>query len=139
VGFCWGGGVSFTYATQRPDLAASVVYYGMAPSAAELAHIEAPVLALYGGSDARVTSTAAPTAQELSRLGKSFDYRIYEGAGHAFLRQQEGMGGANLRATQDAWPRTVAFLRAKLEAGSMSSSGSSSLALAPALDDCCSP
>jgi carboxymethylenebutenolidase len=139
VGFCWGGGVSFTYATQRPDLAASVVYYGMAPSAAELAHIEAPVLALYGGSDARVTSTAAPTAQELSRLGKSFDYRIYEGAGHAFLRQQDGMGGANLKAAQDAWPRTIEFLRGRLEAGASSSAVAPVLAAFSLPDECCAP
>jgi dienelactone hydrolase len=51
---------------------------------------QAPVLAFYGGNDARVTSTAAPAAMELQRLGKSFEYEIYPGAGHAFLRQQGG-------------------------------------------------
>jgi len=35
----------------------------------------------------------------------------YEGAGHAFLRQQDGREGANLRAAQKAWPRTVQFLK----------------------------
>jgi len=140
VGFCWGGSVSFSYATRRPDLGASVVYYGTAPAPAELARISAPVLALYGGSDARVTSTEAPAAKELERLGKSFDYRIYEGAGHAFLRQQDGMGGANLRAAQDAWPRTIGFLRDKLEDGSSPGSGMKTGAAGlAAFDDCCSP
>jgi dienelactone hydrolase len=38
----------------------------------------------------------------------------YEGAGHGFLRAQEDRAGANLKATQNAWPRTVAFLREQL-------------------------
>jgi carboxymethylenebutenolidase len=141
VGFCWGGGASFSYATQRPDLGASVVYYGTPPSEGDMARIQAPVLAFYGGSDARVTSTSGPTASALERLGKSFEYQIYQGAGHAFLRQQEGMSGANLRASQDAWPRTLAFLRDKLESPATSAAG-----LGPMLglessapDDCCAP
>src|SRR5690349_3255158 len=31
VGFCWGGGQSFGYATVQPDLDAAVVYYGTPP------------------------------------------------------------------------------------------------------------
>src|SRR5882724_6404801 len=31
IGFCWGGGQSFTYATAQPGLNAAVVYYGMPP------------------------------------------------------------------------------------------------------------
>ena len=33
----------------------------------------------------------------------------YAGAGHGFLRQQEDRDGANLKASQEAWPRTIAF------------------------------
>jgi dienelactone hydrolase len=40
---------------------------------------------------------------------------LYEGAGHGFLRQQDGREGANLRASQGAWPRTIAFLEEVLE------------------------
>jgi carboxymethylenebutenolidase len=36
IGFCWGGGRSFAYATQ-PGLAGAVVYYGTAPEGPELA------------------------------------------------------------------------------------------------------
>jgi carboxymethylenebutenolidase len=92
-----------------------VVYYGTSPATPSLGRITAPVLGLYGGNDARVGATVPPAAQEMKRLGKSFDYTMFEGAGHAFLRAQDGQSGANLKATQQAWPRMVQFLRKNLE------------------------
>lgn len=116
VGFCWGGSQSFAYAAEQPALDAAVVYYGTAPKdAAALARIQAPVLGLYGGDDARVGATIPPTEAEMKRLGKPYEPHVYEGAGHGFLRQQDGREGANLEATRQAWPRTIAFLRKRLE------------------------
>jgi carboxymethylenebutenolidase len=115
VGYCWGGGISFNYATAQPDMNASVVYYGVSPSAGKLAGIKAPVLGLYGGDDNRVTSTVPAAEKEMKRLGKRYEYEIYKGAGHAFLRNQSGRGGANLKAAQMAWPRTIKFLKELLE------------------------
>jgi carboxymethylenebutenolidase len=112
VGYCWGGGISFGYATQQPDLGAAVVYYGISPSADALRRVQAPVLGLYGGNDARVTSTVPPAQGEMKTLGKRYDVEIYPGAGHAFLRQATG---ANLSAARKAWPRTIAFLKETLE------------------------
>lgn len=114
IGFCWGGGTSFAYAAAQPALAAAVVYYGVSPDNAALARIKAPVLGLYGGDDARVDATIPPAQAEMKRLGKPYDPHVYDGAGHGFLRQQDGRNGANLKATKDAWPRTVAFLREHL-------------------------
>jgi carboxymethylenebutenolidase len=117
MGFCWGGGVSFAFAAAQPGLSASVVFYGTPPSASAMAAIKAPVLAFYGGSDARVTSTAAPTADQMKKLGKSFDYAVFDGASHAFARAQTGQSGANLKAIQQAWPRAVQFLKKNLADG----------------------
>lgn len=115
LGFCWGGARSFAYAAAQPDLDAAVVYYGAAPSDAQaFGRIRAAVLGLYGGDDARVNTTIAPAEAEMKRLGKSYEAVIYDGAGHGFLRQQQGREGANLKATQQAWPRTIAFLRERL-------------------------
>ena len=114
VGFCWGGARSFAYAVAQPTLAGAVVYYGTSPENASLASIRAPVLGFYGGDDARVDATVPPAEAEMKRLGKSFETHTYDGAGHGFLRDQEGREGANLRASQDAWPRTIAFLRERL-------------------------
>jgi carboxymethylenebutenolidase len=115
IGFCWGGGRSFSYAATQPALNAAVVYYGTAPEAAALASIKAPVLGLYGGDDARVDATIPPAAAEMKKLGKTYEPHVYEGAGHGFLRAQEDRGGANLKATREAWPRTLAFLREHLK------------------------
>jgi carboxymethylenebutenolidase len=114
VGFCWGGGKSFAYAASQPALNAAVVFYGTPPEPADLARIKAPVLGHYGGDDARITTTIPPTEAEMKKLGKTYEPHIYEGAGHGFLRAQEDREGANLKATQEAWPRTVAFLRERL-------------------------
>ncbi len=120
VGFCWGGAISFGYATHQPALKASVVYYGTSPTKESLAAVQAPVLGLYGGNDARVNATIPAAAEEMKRLEKRYETEIYEGAGHGFLRQLEGQGGANLKAAQSAWPRSLTFLRQLLETGKTS-------------------
>lgn len=116
VGFCWGGSTSFGFATAWTRLSAAVVYYGTSPPNEALAGIEAPVLGLYGGDDARVNQTIEPAKREMERMGKRFDVEIYDAAGHGFLRQQDGRDGANLRASERAWPRTIAFFRETLGA-----------------------
>ena len=115
VGFCWGGGISFAHAVHSPSLGASVVYYGVSPPTASLDSVRAPVLGLYGGSDARVDATITPADSALRALGRTYGHTIYPGAGHGFLRQQTGMDGANLAAARAAWPATVAWFRKYLE------------------------
>jgi carboxymethylenebutenolidase len=110
VGFCWGGSTSFAFATTFADLKGAVVYYGTPPTEEAIGRIRAPVVGFYGGDDARVTSTVEPARGLMSKLGKSYEPHVFEGAGHGFLRDQAGRNGANLRAAQTAWPRTVAFL-----------------------------
>jgi carboxymethylenebutenolidase len=116
VGFCWGGTASFTHAIESPRVGAAVVYYGSSPRTEELRRIAAPVLGLYGEDDARVNATVPAAEAEMQRLGRSFESFFFAGAGHGFLRQQDGRDGANLAATRSAWPRTVAFLRRHLDA-----------------------
>jgi len=115
VGFCWGGSTSFAFATSWPGLAGAAVFYGTPPSEDAMKMIRAPVAGFYGGDDARVTSTVEATRQAMQRLGKRYEARVYDGAGHGFVRDQAGRNGANLRAVQDAWPRVVGFLKQVLE------------------------
>ena len=115
VGFCWGGGVSFGSAVMSPaGQGAAVVYYGSSPATASLASVKVPVLGLYGGEDARVGATVPPADSAMKVLGKRFEPHSFAGAGHGFLRQQDGQNGANLAASQQAWPMTVAFFRSTL-------------------------
>lgn len=115
VGFCWGGGVSFAHATHAPSLGAAVVYYGVSPRTETLSMVQAPVLGLYGGNDNRVNATIPAADSALRALAKTYSHTAYEGAGHGFLRQQSGMNGANMTATQQAWPMTIAWYRRYLE------------------------
>ena len=113
VGFCWGGARSFLHATHSPTLGAAVVYYGSPPTPEQMGEIRAPVLGLYGGNDARINATIPATDSAMKRLDKSYEFHIFDGAGHGFLGNQDG-NPANLAASQTAWPMTVAFLKAKL-------------------------
>ena len=116
VGFCWGGTQSFAYALAQAGLDAAVVYYGNVPGStadtapeAEMANIAAPVLGLYAGNDARINSTLPPTIATMMKLGKTYEFHTFEGAGHGFLFSQAGAGGANLSAAGHAWPITLRF------------------------------
>lgn len=111
IGFCWGGGQSFAYAAAQPKLDAAVVYYGTPPAKDAMEKINAPVLGLYGGNDNRVTSTVKPTEADMKQLGKSYTPHVFDGAGHGFLRAQDGQNGANQKAAEEAWPETITFLR----------------------------
>ena len=115
VGFCWGGSTSFMHAVASPPgLGAAIVYYGTSPADSLLPRVKVPVLGLYGGDDARVDATVPPAEAAMRSLGKPFEPHTFAGAGHGFLRQQEGKDGANLAASRQAWPLTVAFFRKHL-------------------------
>jgi carboxymethylenebutenolidase len=114
VGFCWGGAASFSHAVAAAGLDAAVVFYGTSPASETLAAVRAPVLGLYGEDDARVNATIAPAETAMSAASKVYEPHIFAGAGHGFLRQQDGREGANLRATQEAWPLAVAWFREHL-------------------------
>lgn len=115
VGYCWGGTASFEHAVRSPGLGASVVFYGTSPPSSTLSTIQAPVLGLYGEDDARVNATIAAADSTMRALGKTFEHRMYDGAGHGFLRAQDGREGANLRASEAAWRETIAWFREHLE------------------------
>jgi carboxymethylenebutenolidase len=138
VGFCWGGAMSFSYATEQPALKAVVVCYGTAPGAQALGSIKAPVLGLYGGSDARVNATIPAAESEMKKLGKRYEYEIFEGAGHGFFRAQDGQAGSNLKATQKGWPRMVQFFKQSFKTGvsNLANDGWITLASADSTDEC---
>lgn len=120
IGFCWGGARSFGYAAAQPNLNAAVVYYGDAPGASDgtvetqLANLNAPVLGLYAGNDARIGATVPPTEAAMKKLGKSYEVHTFDGAGHGFMGNQAGAAGANLKAAQQSWPLVVQFYKKNL-------------------------
>jgi len=107
AGFCWGGGQSFRFATNRSGLAAAFVFYGPPPDKEAMARISSPVYGFYGGNDARIDATIPATKDQMKQAGKTFDPVIYEGAGHGFMRAGEAPDAneANRKARTDAWMR----------------------------------
>jgi carboxymethylenebutenolidase len=113
VGFCWGGGQSFRFATNHKNLKAALVFYGTGPDKVEdLARINCPVYGFYGGNDNRVTSTVPTTAGLMKDAKKIYEPVTYEGAGHGFMRAGEApdAGAANKKAHDDAWKRVKELL-----------------------------
>jgi carboxymethylenebutenolidase len=114
VGFCWGGGTAFLYALRQPALNAAVSYYGPMPGdASAYAPAKVPVLGLYGGNDTRVNANIDAAKAGMAAAKAVYEPHVFEGAGHGFLRQQSGSAQApgNMKATEQAWPLTVEFLR----------------------------
>ncbi|MBC8054413.1 MAG: dienelactone hydrolase family protein [Sphingobacteriaceae bacterium] len=114
LGFCWGGGLSFRYAVNQPDLAAALVFYGSGPSdAAEISKIKAPVYGFYGGNDQRVNATIPDSEKAMKAANKTYEYKIYEAAGHGFYRAGEDPAAseANKKARDMAYERILEILK----------------------------
>jgi len=113
AGFCWGGGQSFRFATNRRDLTAAFVFYGAPPPADAMARITAPVYGFYAGNDMRIDATIPATEQEMKAAGKAYKPVTYEGAGHGFMRAGEAPDAseANREARDEAWQRWKNLLK----------------------------
>jgi carboxymethylenebutenolidase len=112
VGFCWGGGQSFRFATNRPDLSAAFVFYGGPPDKDAMAGIHAPVYAFYAGNDARIDATIPDATASMKAAGRFYEPVTYDGAGHGFMRAGEApdASDANKKARADSWVRLKELL-----------------------------
>lgn len=110
IGFCWGGGQSFRYATNNPALGAYVVCYGPGPNAADMPRIQAKGLGVYAENDARINANLADVAAAMKAAGKDYPYAIYPRVGHGFLRARTDTAVAD-----SAWGVVVRFFKTQLE------------------------
>jgi len=111
VGFCWGGGKSFSFATHRHDLSAAFVFYG--PGPADVSTITAPVYGFYAGNDARIGATVPGTTDAMKAAGKVYDPVTYDAAGHGFMRAGEDPANtnpANKKARDEGFARLTKLL-----------------------------
>lgn len=137
IGYCWGGQTTFFHVINNgvKGFSGGVAYYGApymsqgqratATAAAvpgtyivdSLKKINKPVILLNG--DARISASMPALDSLMKSLHKDYVGTDYKGAAHGFLRLQADTGNnpaaaANLEATKDAWPKTVAFLKKNL-------------------------
>lgn len=107
-GFCWGGAQTFSFATNRKDIAAAFVFYGTGPTESQaIERINCPVYGFYGGNDNRVNATIPASREAMKAAGKTYEPVIYDGAGHGFMRSGEAPDALqeNTKAREDAWKR----------------------------------
>jgi len=130
IGYCWGGGTVFMHAVNggAQGFGGGVAFYGLpymngaAPNADSLKKINAPVMLFNGSKDARISAAMPGVDSTMKALGKNYVGTNYDGAVHGFMRSQDdpkatrdlAEEAANLAATKDAWPRTIAFLKRNL-------------------------
>jgi carboxymethylenebutenolidase len=113
IGFCWGGGQTFRYATNNPKLKAAVVCYGPNPDTTHLSRVTAPVLGVYGENDNRINSMLPAVSRIMTALGKSFVADSYPGTGHGFLKP--GRRGYDTDQPDKAWAKIEKFLKDNLD------------------------
>lgn len=115
MGFCAGGGHTWRLATLDPDLRAAVPFYGPNPPLDAVPNIRAAVLAFYGAEDARINAGIPDIERAMRDAGKTFEYVIYEGAGHAFFNDTRP--SYNAAAAQDSWTRLLDWFARYLSEG----------------------
>jgi len=143
IGYCWGGTTTWAHAIHGgvKGFSGGVAFYGApytkggtpatATTAAVPASVDAdslsritqPVMLLNGTKDARIAALMPSIDSVMKAMGKPYTGVNYDGAVHGFLRAQndprpsnrdEAEEAANLAATKDAWPRTIAFLKKQM-------------------------
>ncbi|MFC5551027.1 dienelactone hydrolase family protein [Massilia aerilata] len=112
VGFCYGGGIANYLATQLPELAAAVPFYGSQPSPAEAAKIRAPLMIHDAGKDERILAGWPPYEAALKESKVNYQHFVYAGAEHGF--NNDTTPRYDEAAAKLAWDRTVAFFKEKL-------------------------
>lgn len=108
MGFCWGGSQTFRFATNSTDIDAALVFYGSAPDQMkDIKKIKAPVYGFYGENDERINAGIPATEKMMKQAGKTYEYKIYPGAGHAYMRQGDDPEGSeeSQEAREASWER----------------------------------
>ena len=112
LGWCFGGGWSLNTAMMFPEqLDAAVIYYGQVTDDEDkLRPVQAPILGFFGDEDQGIKIQSVNRFEEaLERLRKSHAIHVYAGAGHAFANPTGN--NYNAEYAEDAWAKTLAFLR----------------------------
>jgi carboxymethylenebutenolidase len=117
VGFCMGGQLALYAAAEYPDrIGAAVDFYGVHPNVRiDAAKLRVPLLAHFGKQDASVKEAdARALVKKIKSAGGSIEAHYYD-ADHAFFNDTRPTV-YHKQSAQQAWDRTLAFLREKLSA-----------------------
>ena len=115
VGFCMGGGPAQELALRRPEIAATVVFYGLSTTDPKaLAALKGPMQGHFGEKDDGIPVAKVDALRNgLRQAGKSGEVYLYAGAGHAFMNDKRPSYHPD--AAKQAWARMLAFFQKNLK------------------------
>ena len=111
LGFCFGGGLTWRLATEDSRLSGAIPFYGPIPPLEAVPGISAPVFAIYGELDERITSKLPVIEEAMRSHGKDFDAVVYPGAQHAF-HNDTNPNRYHPEAAEQAWAAVLEHLAA---------------------------
>lgn len=107
IGYCSGGRQSFLVACSL-DVDAAVDCYGGGADVSLAPQLRCPLLGLFGAEDTRPSvDDVEEMRAALEANGKTFDFHVYEGAGHAFFSVDRP--SYRLEAAKDGWKQIWRF------------------------------
>ena len=106
VGFCFGGGIVNMLATQVPELAAAVPFYGSAPNLEDVPRIKAALLVNSAETDERINASWPGYENALKAANVKYERYQYPGTQHGF--NNDTTPRYDEKAAKLAWERTVA-------------------------------
>jgi carboxymethylenebutenolidase len=106
VGFCYGGGIVNFLATQVPELAAGVPFYGSAPSLEDVPKIKAAMLINSAEVDDRINASWPDYEKALKAANVKYERYQYPGTQHGF--NNDTTPRYDEKAAKLAWERTIA-------------------------------
>jgi carboxymethylenebutenolidase len=112
VGFCYGGSMANYLATQLPDLAAAVPFYGSAAKTEDVPKIKAPLQIHYASNDERINAGWPAYEMALKAAGTKFEAHIYPNTQHGF--NNDTTPRFDEAAAKLAWGRTIEFFNKNL-------------------------
>jgi carboxymethylenebutenolidase len=115
TGFCMGGGLALTLATESEHIKAAAPFYGGNPSPIDkVADLRGPVVASYAEHDGWITATVREDLKRaLSKAGIQHEIKVYPGTEHAFFNDTR-TEVHNREASEDAWQRVLTLFRENL-------------------------
>lgn len=119
LGFCMGGGIALHTAAHHA-LAFCVDWYGQNPDVDDVKMLKGPVLLILASEDPRINAWAfSKLLPKMAEHKKRIDVHLYPAVVHPFHRPDwikspwSGAPSYDARASDDAWRRIFAFMRAQ--------------------------